>query len=500
MNRKYALITGGTIVFLVVAAWLAFRPKNIVQDNKSSLDLESTAQNLNIPTIYSDQPSLMYELSFGEDPQSALEEILQNNDTSYIPVLIELIRANQLRILTGAGYQAHIDALEMLSGQSFGPDWGSWIEWYGSTEISPPAGFTGWKGELLSLIDPGFGNFLQDDHPSTIRSEEIVWGGVAVDGIPALDNPAMIPANQASYLELDDPVFGISINGDNRAYPLRILDWHEMANDVVGGIPVSLAYCTLCGAGIAYQGESDNGQIFTFGSSGFLYRSNKLMYDRQTRTLWNQFTGEPVLGELVGSSIKLKLLPVVVTSWEAWKNQHPDTAVLDINTGHYRPYEPGAAYGSYFASAETMFPVWQRSNLLDAKDRVYALQIDGFPKAYPLDLLVQEIVVNDTVGEVNLVLIADRGDLYVNNDSSTIYNAGAEVRAYLSGEEVFSPSSEAGQVVDSNGQVWQITEQALVSPEGELAPRINGHLAYWFGWYAFFPKGAVYGEQVLQSE
>lgn len=443
---------------------------------------------------------LMYQLSQNSQPkfQETVDTILAANDTRFIAVFIELLRANQIALLRNINYQTPIDALETLSGHSFGNDWPAWVEWYGETDLTPPPGFTGWKGQLLAQIDPGFAEFLQDDFPTTIRTEEILWGGVAVDGIPALDNATMIPAAEADYLEPDEPVFGISINDDQRAYPLRILDWHEMANDVVGGIPVSLAYCTLCGAGIAYDGRASNGETYTFGSSGFLFRSNKLMYDRQTRTLWNQLTGEPVLGELVGTSVELDLLPVVVTTWDAWQTQHPDTLVLDIDTGYQRPYIPGAAYGDYFAYSDTMFPVWQRSGLLSTKDRIYALQIDGVPKAYPVKTLAEERVVNDKLGETSLVLIASRGDITVDGVNQrageVTYNAGGEVRAYDRGEETFHPSPEPDTVLDSNGRSWLVTEEALLGPDGEHAPRINGHLAYWFGWYSFFPQTLIYGE------
>ncbi|MFQ5792960.1 MAG: DUF3179 domain-containing (seleno)protein, partial [Acidobacteriota bacterium] len=283
---------------------------------------------------------LMYDLSDGgpETAQTAVSAILAAGDTRFVSVFVELLRANQLGLVRGVGPLTVAGALHALSDQRYGGDWASWVEWYGGTELAPPPGFTGWKGELLGRIDPGFVEFLQDGAPSRIRVEEIVWGGVRVDGIPALDNAAMIPAESADYLDPDEPVFGISIDGDSRAYPLRIMDWHEMANDVVGGVPVSFAYCTLCGAGIPYDGRASDGAIYTFGSSGFLYRSNKLMYDRQTRTLWNQLTGEPVLGELAGSELRLSILPSVITTWDAWKTQHPGTVVLNINTGYERPY------------------------------------------------------------------------------------------------------------------------------------------------------------------
>jgi len=448
---------------------------------------------------------LMYDLlqSSESEFKQAVETIIGAQDTRFIPVFIELFRANQLSLIGDIDFRIPIDALEFLSGQPLGNDWPAWVEWYGKTDLTPPPGFTSWKGQLLGQIDPGFSDFLKDEFPTTIRAEEILWGGVTVDGIPALDNAVMIPASEASYLETKEPVFGISINGDHRAYPLRILDWHEMANDVVGGVPVSLAYCTLCGAGIAYDGRASNGETYTFGSSGFLYRSNKLMYDRQTRTLWNQLTGEPVMGELVGSGVKLNLQPIVITNWDSWLSQHPDTVVLDINTGFQRPYIPGAAYGDYFAYHDTMFPVWQRSDLLPTKDRIFAPQIEGIPKAYPLDILTEEQVVNDTIGDTSIVLIASRGDITVEGTNQRVgqvsYDAGGEVRAYASGNNTFTPGSESDSVMDSAGNIWEVAEEALVSPNGERVPRISGHLAYWFGWYSFFPQTLIYEHSDSQT-
>ncbi len=439
------------------------------------------------------------------EASTALEQIVDSGDRRYIPVLIELLRAAEIGLDSANSYRAYVAALEDLSGQSFGADWPAWVEWYGKTDLQPPPGFTAWKGQILSGIDPEFGNFLYEQAPSRIRVEEIQWGGVVVDGIPALDNPRFIPGDQEEYLAPEDAVFGITIHGDSRAYPLRILDWHEMANDVVGGVPVSLAYCTLCGAGIAYDGRASDGVTYTFGSSGFLYRSNKLMYDRQTRSLWNQLTGEPVLGKLAEADVRLSLLPVVLTSWGEWLSQHPDTVVLSLETGYPRLYEPGAAYAEYFASDQTMFPVWQRSSQLPDKARVYAMILDGVPKAYPLEALVAEEVVNDQVGQTSLVLVARRGIVQVQGydlrsllaskdegGTALTYESGGEVRAYKRGEQVFLPGPDPDTLLDEGGRAWKVTEEALLGPDGQTAPRIPGHLAYWFGWFAFFPNTLVY--------
>jgi hypothetical protein len=431
-----------------------------------------------------------------EDKDLALNQILETEDDRFIAVLIELMRAAQIGLIPLADYPAAADALEALSGQQFGRDYPAWIEWYGSSDLTPPPGFTGWKGRLLSGIDPRFAGFLKDEYPSRIRVEEIQWGGVLVDGIPALENPEMISSDQANYLESGEPVFGIAINGEARAYPLRIMDWHEMANDVVGGVPVSLAYCTLCGAGIAFDGRAPDGNVYTFGSSGFLYRSNKLMYDRETGTLWNQLTGEPVLGELAAGDLRLSILPIVLTSWSDWLAQHPDTQVLSLDTGYQRPYELGAAYGDYFSYDDTMFPVWQRSDELPAKSRVYALYLDGVPKAYALDRLVEEEVVNDTVGETSIVLVAQRGTIEVEGFNqragNVAYDSGGEVRVFDKGAHKFSPGSQVGTLLDEEGNAWQVSEEKLIGPEGETADRVSGHLAYWFGWFAFFPNTLVF--------
>ena len=427
-----------------------------------------------------------------EEEQAALNEIVAGGDERFAGVLVDLLRGHELGIVAGRRASV-IEALETLSGEQFGNDWPAWVEWYGGTTFEPPPGFNGWKGGLLARIDERFGPFLTDASPTAIRTEEIVWGGVAVDGIPALDNPVMVTPVEATYLEPAEPVFGIELNGDARAYPLRIMDWHEMANDVVGGVPISLAYCTLCGAGIAYHGVASNGTTYDFGSSGLLYRSNKLMYDRQTRTLWNQFTGEPVVGELVDGEVTLERLPVVLTSWESWLGQHPETVVLDIETGWERPYKLGAAYGHYFRAEDAMFPVWQRRDDLPTKSRVYGLHIDGLPKAYPLDTLAEEKVLNDVVGKTEVVLVATRGVVTVWPEPVD-YEAGGEVRAYERGDRTFKAGPDPDTVIDSAGEPWQVTEEALVGPDGELAPRLSGHLAYWFGWYEFFPRTLLYGD------
>ena len=176
----------------------------------------------------------------------AAQKMASSGNKSYIPVLLEFLRFQQ-------SPESHRDMVGYINTIFEGSDsvavpiernsWGWWIEWLGNhPEIQPPDGFADWKGRLYSFLDPSFLNFLYDGVKTRIRLEEVVWGGVRKDGIPDLINPPVVSADDADYLEPSDRVFGVSFNGESRAYPLRILNPHEMANDVVGGVHFALAY------------------------------------------------------------------------------------------------------------------------------------------------------------------------------------------------------------------------------------------------------------------
>jgi hypothetical protein len=362
--------------------------------------------------------------------------------------------------------------LEKLAGEKVSGGWFGWMLWQQAhPEVLPFAGFDRLHAAVMTNIDPNFAMFLYPGVAHEIRLEEITWGGVSKDGIPALTNPKQIAAGEAGYLGDEELVFGVAIGGEARAYPFRIMDWHEMFNDVVGGVPVSLAYCTLCGSGILFETKvAGREQAFVFGSSGFLYRSNKLMYDQETHSLWNQFTGRPVVGPLTGSGTELATRPVVITTWSDWRNRNPATTVLALDTGFDRNYRPGAAYGSYFSSDELMFPALVDQSKLKAKDYVFALRSSGAEKAWPLSLFETHPVINDTAGVLNLTLVGD-----VKTRS---------VRAYRTGGERFAKADRPDRLL-LDGKEWQVTEDALAGPDGQLMRRLPGHVAYWFAWNGY---------------
>jgi len=366
-----------------------------------------------------------------------------------------------------------IPALAAITGDVTARTWFDWMLWQEAhPQVVPHPEFARFMRDVHLRIDPNFAPFLQLDYlrAARIRIEEIVWGGVVKDGIPALDNPALIAAATADYLAPDDLVFGVQINGDARAYPLRIMGWHEMFNDVVGGVPVSLAYCTLCGAGILFDGAvPGRADRFTFGSSGFLYRSNKLMYDRATLTLWNQFTGEPVQGPLAASGLVLTQRPVTIAPWADWNRSHPGGKVLSLDTGFRRDYGSGVVYNSYFASPDLMFPALVGDGRLAQKDFVFGIRRFGGAKAWPLGAFAGGRIINDAVADFPVVLIGNAD--------------GRTVRAYARGDRVFQPA-DAG-MSDQDGGHWDIGEEALSGPDGQTLPREAGHIAYWFAWNSY---------------
>lgn len=389
-----------------------------------------------------------YENDAGGVQLPALEQALELRHPGLIPPLVEITRfAFEDDQISALG-----DTLNKLTGQSFdGDDFFSWHEWLGSgqdTTLLP--GYANWKANLYAPFDTSFHSFLYNGVPTTIPLEGIQWGGVARDGIPPLENPKVIPGNRAAFLDLEEIVFGVVINGEARAYPFRIMNSHEMANDVLGGVNVTLSYCTLCGSGILYEGKI-NGQVETFGTSGFLYQSNKLMYDRTTNTLWQQQTGKPVVGELVGSGIQLEQIPMTVTRWGAWIEEHPETTVLDLEQGfrrtYYHPDDARAIYFEYFNGDELLFPVWDQDTTLDAKTRVLGIRSGETARAYIAEQVIRTGVVNDELAGVPLVIIGDE-------------NSQA-VRAYQRGENTFTASGTLGEVIDQDGEVWRVTEDAL---------------------------------------
>lgn len=217
---------------------------------------------------------------------------------------------------------------------------------------------------------------------------EILSGGPPRDGIPSIDAPKFIAPDKADFMEDKDLVLSFTHNGKTRAYPLRILVWHEIVNETINGKPILVTYCPLCGTAMIFD-RKVGGMVRDFGVSGLLYQSDVLMYDRQSESLWSQIKMEAVSGPLSGTA--LTLLPSAHLTWKAWKIMHPDGKVLSTETGHLRNYS-GLAYARYFDSPDTMFPVPRHRDELAEKDWVIGVIADGKAHAFPVaDLATQRI-------------------------------------------------------------------------------------------------------------
>jgi hypothetical protein len=232
-----------------------------------------------------------------------------------------------------------------------------------------------------------------------------------------------------------------------------------------------------------YSARTASGERRTFGTSGLLYRSNKLMYDRQSYTLWSNLTGEPVVGRLAHSPVRLEILPMTLTTWGEWRKNHPDTTVMRLGRRYGEPwnfrYVPGAADR---ARTGVSFPVWPKSSALERDTEVYAVRPGGHPKAYPISMVLQRGVINDSVGDLQVVVVG--------------HSQSGAVRAYERRGQTFRAGPAPDRLEDDSGRIWRLTEAALVAESAGEEPaslaRVPGHLSLWFAWYGFFPHTDLY--------
>ena len=234
-----------------------------------------------------------------------------------------------------------------------------------------------------------------------------------------------------------------------------------------------------------------DGAPTTFGTSGLLYRSNKLMYDRKTNTLWSSLLGVPVIGALARRDLKLDFFPVELTIWSEWLAEHPDTAVLSLTTSYYPPwfYQPetdnASIYYDYRATADTMFPVWDRDERLDAKEEVLGLTDGDDYKAYPVATLRALGVVNDRVGDEEVVIVASAG-----SSSVRVYQRRGQKFGLLPDDDRVGGLPSV--VVDQDGNKWTLTEDGLTDDSGTSLRRVPANVVFWFGWFAFHPDTELY--------
>ncbi len=299
-----------------------------------------------------------------------------------------------------------------------------------------------------------------------IPIDEIVSGGPPRDGIPAINYPDFLSGHEADYLQSDDRVLGVVIEGQARAYPIKVLNWHEVVNDVIGDQHFVVTYCPLCGTGMVFASNvgdktsqeetpqavleekpravlEEKPRALVFGVSGLLYNSDVLLFDRNTESLWSQILGKAVTGRL--KNAKLPQLAAFHTSWKDWFGRHPETEVLSLSTGALRDYRRDP-YAGYEKSRRLYFDVALRSDLeLHPKERVVGVEVNGVHKAYPFSALsaLENPVLNDEIEGTSLTIHFDSGAM-------------------------------SAYVTDEAGNDYVSTT------------------AFWFAWYAFYPETQVF--------
>jgi hypothetical protein len=316
---------------------------------------------------------------------------------------------------------------------------------------------------------------------SIVPLDQIVSGGPPPDGIPSIDNPNFISVQEADEI-LEDPelVVGLNINEDIRAYPLQILVWHEIVNDIVGGVPVAITYCPLCFTNQIFNRTLEDGNIVEFGTSGKLYNSNLVLYDRTSDSLWSQALAQGIVGKYAGAN--LQRIPFDVANWKEWKELYPESKILSRDTGSSRPYgiDP---YGDYYTNSEVLFPIPNQDDRLGPKEIIIGLENNDRYKAYKLQTVEDKKIINDEI----------------NNRSITLFSSFPfMVRAFdpvVDGLALqFKYNSQNNTYIDiQTGSDWNFEGVAI---NGELRGneliRLPYDEGFWFEWVAFHPDTELY--------
>jgi hypothetical protein len=389
----------------------------------------------------------------------------EEGSVRWVPYLVDLSLID--------GVRSTVAALEALTGEARPPDAAEvhrfYSSWLYARHIDAGPEYVAWKAAMYGLIDPSFTGLIAQVHDPVVAAE-LQWGGVRRGGIPELNAPASIGAGEAGeYMRTDELTFGVFIGDEARAYPHRILDHHELANDTLGGAPIALANCTLCRTGVVYSRVVD-GETLDFQTSGLLRNSNKVMVDVQTGSLWNQLTGEAFAGPLRGTV--LERFPVTVTRYGDWVAEHPDTSVVGIPGGGEYSYQPGDAYARYYASDDLWFAAREVPDAFSRKDLVatvdfgdaqLAVGVEALAGAGPRVLRVggHRVVATPTSGGARFY---DAGSLSVSNE---------ELQALIG-------DAEAGEASLTGG--------------GVSLPRVQSGHSFWFAWFGNFPETSWWPE------
>ena len=341
----------------------------------------------------------------------------------------------------------------------------------------------------------GRGGWKTNFNKHSVPLSEISRGGPLKDGIPAVDHPKFVGVADAdSWLKPPEPVIALTVAGESRAYPMQIMVWHEIVNDAIGGVPVTVTFCPLCYTAIAFDRRAA-GQVLDFGTSGNLRKSDLVMYDRQTESWWQQAIGQAIVGELTGTH--LTILPASIVSWASFRTAYPRSEVLSKDTGFGRSYGVNPYIGYDSANSHPFLFDGKLDGRLPPKEHVVTVSIGAEDVAYPYSLLKQRRVVQDTVGGGPIVVFYEPGATS-GLDAATVadgFDVGASgvFSSELDGRRLTFTAGGSAFVDAETGSRWNLLGQAVSGPMAgrQLVPILHGDY-FWFAWAAFKPSTRIY--------
>ena len=334
--------------------------------------------------------------------------------------------------------------------------------------------------------------FDTDVSKRSINLDELIRGGPGKDGIPSIDNPTFISQSAASdWLAPNEPVIALEIGGRARAYPIQILIWHEIANDVLEGAPVAVTFCPLCYSAIVFD-RRINGETHEFGVSGLLRHSDMIMYDRNTESLWQQFSGEALVGEYTGKT--LTIIPSQLISFEQFRQSYPESDVMSRETGHQRRYGQNP-YAGYDDVNNTPF-LLNKEDLTDKlppMEKVIGIRAGNSTKAYAYSITSEKHVLHDEINDEPIVIF------HVEGMASAMDNQRIDQSRDDGSTGVFSPVTDGqklefewvdGDIKDKQtGSIWNISGKAVSGPKkgSQLETKTFGDY-FAFAWMVFYPE------------
>ena len=402
-----------------------------------------------------------------KDAREAIRAMGASGDRRFVAPLIDM-RALDV----GWGVEVS-DALAALTGERFDSDAG-WYGWLGAHPQPLPEGYARWKGRLLAFIDPAYVSMLAGASVAGVRPELVMWAGLRPGELPRLDAPPAVGKDDAGYLEAGDTVYALQLGAVTRAYPRRILAWHPVVQDIVGGLPVVIAYCGPCEAASAFA-PSVGGRALRFRDAGLWLDGRPLLVDEQTGTVWDAFSGRALLGPLAAGGVVLNRRALVTATWGEWAGEHPSTGVLSLGTGFARDYSAGVQRARDAQHAARFPATTALDGRLPPTTRVLGVVASGEARAKRIAL--------DTLGGERLMLLSLGGERAVR-----VYRPGSlNVREL---RDDFTAIGSDGQP----GDRWWVREQAFVNQLDGRTHEVGAWAeSTWAVWSSAYPNTSIWG-------